>query len=197
VLIRNVVEDHLLPIILKLRECGIEISSDEPPLRLFDLDRNPHSLCSLRVLSRTTSCKPVHVTAAPHPGFPTDAHPVIAAMLTMADGPSIITETVYDRRFRYCSELQRMGARITVNGQNAILEGSDRLTGARVCAPDLRGGAALVLAGLVAEGETEITGLHYIDRGYEAFVPKLQQLGANIKRVSAECAVLRPALCFA
>jgi UDP-N-acetylglucosamine 1-carboxyvinyltransferase len=197
IVIRNVVEDHLLPIILKLRECGVEIESEGPSLRLFDIGRALPPLCSIRVKSKLRSCRPAHVTASPHPGFPTDAHPVLASMLTVADGASIVTETVYDRRFRYCSELQRMGANVTVSGQNALIEGVERLTGAQVSAPDLRGGAALVLAGLIAEGETEVTGLQYIDRGYEAFVPKLQQLGAEIERVSLESGLVRPALCIA
>lgn len=195
ILIKNVVLDHLLPVVLKLRECGVSIEPEGPSLRLVDSVRTTPPLCNLRV-TLSGRAKAVNITAAPHPGFPTDTHPVVASMLAVAEGPSVISEGVYDRRFRYCNELQRMGAKIKVSGQTAVIEGVDRLTGARVSAPDLRGGAALVLAGLIAEGTTEITQLQYIDRGYEAFVQKLGNLGADIERLDPTV-LLQPALSIA
>jgi len=128
----------------------------------------------------------VDITATPHPGFPTDVHPPMAALLSVADGTGVITETVFERRFRYAAELQRMGADIVVSGQTAVVRGVERLTGAQVVAPDLRAGAALVLAGLMAEGETEVTGLEHIDRGYECLVDKLKALGAEVVRWDRE-----------
>ena len=195
VLVKNVMEDHLFPVILKLREAGATVEAEGPALRVVDSVRSTPPLCNLRV-SMTGRPKPVNITAVPHPGFPTDTHPVMGAMLTIAGGTSVITETVYDRRFRYFSELQRMGAKVRVSGQTAVIEGVDRLTGAQVSSPDLRGGAALVLAGLIAEGTTEITQLQYIDRGYEAFVQKLANLGADVERFDPNL-LLRPALSFA
>lgn len=196
VLVKNVVADHLLPVILKLRESGARVEVEGPTLRLVDNARTTPPLSALRV-SMEGRARAVNLTAAPHPGFPTDTHPVFAAMLAVAEGTSVITETVYDRRFRYCSELQRMGANTRVSGQTAVIDGVDRLTGAQVSAPDLRGGAALVLAGLIAQGETEITQLQYIDRGYEAFVQKLLNMGANIERFDTAAILARPALSFA
>ena len=195
IVVRNVVEDHLLPVVLKLRECGVDIQVDGPALYLFPSRRSAPPLTSFRVRMNGRP-NGVHVTAMPHPGFPTDAHPVLGALMTLANGTSLITETVYDRRFRYCNELQRMGANITVTGQNAVIEGVDRLTGAQVSAPDLRGGAALVLAGLAAEGETEISDLQFVDRVYEEFVRKLEKMGAKIERYDPSLAVRRPSLCM-
>ena len=120
----------------------------------------------------------------PHPGFPTDMQQVFAAMLAMADGSSFITETVYESRFRYTTELQRLGADISVEGRTARINGVERLQAAPVTCTDLRGGAALVIAGLVAEGVTEIDGLDHLDRGYEGMVSKLRSLGAKIRRES-------------
>ena len=122
----------------------------------------------------------------PHPGFPTDMQQPFAALLSIAEGTSVISENVYERRFRYVSELQRMGSDIVQEGRTAIIKGVSKLTGAEVTATDLRAGAALIIAGLVAEGRTEITGVEHLDRGYENIVGKLASLGAEIVRVDSE-----------
>ncbi len=181
ILIRDCVEDHLTPVILKLREAGVTVQPEGPALQMFSGKKQSHALSALRVKMEGRPL-PVQITAAPHPGFPTDVQPLMAALSTVGSGASIIKEAVYDSRFGYTDELRRMGAHIRVSGQTAIIEGVDRLTGAQVAAPDLRGGAALVLAGLVAEGQTEVTQIQYIDRGYEEFVIKLAEMGALIER---------------
>jgi len=119
----------------------------------------------------------------PYPGFPTDLQAQFMALLSLAQGTSIITETVFENRFMHAEELRRMGADIRIEGRSAIVKGVERLTGAEVKAPDLRAGAALVLAGLVAEGETVISDVYHLDRGYDNFVAKLRSLGAQIIRV--------------
>ena len=119
----------------------------------------------------------------PYPGFPTDMQPQMAVLLTMASGTSVITEGIYDNRFKYAQELQKMGADIHVEGKVCIITGVETLTGAPVMACDLRAGAAMVIAGLCAEGETVIEDVHYIERGYEDFVGKLKRLGADISAV--------------
>ena len=120
----------------------------------------------------------------PHPGFPTDMQPQLTALLTMAKGTSIVTESMFDNRFRYVDELRRMGADISVDGKVAIIEGVEHLTGAPVKASDLRAGAALIIAGLSTEGTTEIEDIYHIERGYEEMEVKLKNLGADIvKRV--------------
>ena len=127
---------------------------------------------------------PIDITVLPYPGFPTDLQPQITAVMSLADGTSLITENVFGARFRYVDELVRMGANIHVEGRSAVVKGVKRLTGAAVIAPDLRAGAALVLAGLAAEGKTVIEGVHYIDRGYERIEEKLSALGADITRIT-------------
>ena len=128
-----------------------------------------------------------HVKTLPYPGFPTDMQPQIAVALALSKGTSIITESIFENRFKYVGELNRMGAKIKVEGGNiAIIDGVPGLTGANVTAPDLRAGAALVLAGLAADGLTTVDDIHFIDRGYEDFLGKLQKLGADIKRVKTE-----------
>jgi UDP-N-acetylglucosamine 1-carboxyvinyltransferase len=117
-----------------------------------------------------------------YPGFPTDMQQPFAALLSVSEGTSVITETIYERRFRYVSELQRMGADIIQEGRTAIIKGVPRLTGAEVTATDLRAGAALIIAGLEAEGYTDISGVEHIDRGYEGIIAKLKSLGAEITR---------------
>jgi len=134
--------------------------------------------------------KAVDLKTMPHPGFPTDMQQPLASLLAVADGCSLITETLFERRFKYVSELQRMGANIKTDGQSAIILGVDHLVGCPVQASDLRAGAALVLAGLVAEGETEIDKVSYIDRGYSQIVKKLAGVGAEISRGGAEAPVL-------
>ena len=122
----------------------------------------------------------------PHPGFPTDMQPQISTLLTLAHGASVVTDDIFDNRFRYVSELRRMGADIVVNDKAVIIQGVEKLKGAPVMAPDLRAGAALIIAGLAAEGTTEIGDTHFIERGYENIVEKLQKLGADIQRVDKE-----------
>jgi len=127
--------------------------------------------------------KPVEVTSMPFPGFPTDLQPPFCALLTIAEGTSIIKETIFDNRFAYTDELRRMGADIKIDDRTARIKGVQQLTGAPVNAMDIRAGAALVLAGLVADGQTEVGGLKYIDRGYENIAGRLKELGADIKRI--------------
>lgn len=123
------------------------------------------------------------IATLPYPGFPTDLQPVAVAMLSVADGTAVVTENIFDSRFLYISELNRMGADIRTDGRHAVVKGVSKLSGAPVSAPDLRAGAALVLAGLVAEGETTVYNFHYIERGYEKFVDKLRSLGAFVEIV--------------
>ena len=127
-----------------------------------------------------------HVKTMPYPGYPTDMQPQFAVALTLAEGTSIVTESIFENRFKYADELSRMGANIKVEGNTAIIDGVEKLTGARVSAPDLRAGAALVIAGLAAEGFTVVDDIVYIQRGYERFEDKLRSLGAEIERVSSE-----------
>ena len=126
------------------------------------------------------------VKTLPYPGFPTDMQPQIAATLALSHGTSIVTESIFENRFKYVDELARMGANIKVEGNTAIVEGVNKFTGASITAPDLRAGAALVLAGLAADGITLIDDIIYIERGYEDFPQKLESLGAQIEKVSAE-----------
>ncbi len=166
VLIKNIIPKHLDSISAKLLEMGIEIE---------ELDD------SLRVRS-SGEFKKANVKTMPHPGFPTDLQPQILTLLTAATGTSIVTENVWDNRFKYVEELRRMGANVSVDGRIAVIEGGGRLTGSPVSSTDLRAGAALVIAGLMAEGVTEIYNIKYIDRGYEDFEKKLRGLGAQITR---------------
>ena len=137
---------------------------------------------SVRVIMKERP-KACNVKTMYHPGFPTDMQPQITALLTLAEGTSIVTESVWANRFRYTDQLNFMGADISVEGRTAIVKGVDKLVGAPVSANDLRAGAALIIAGLAAEGTTEIDNIVYIDRGYEDVVEKFSSLGANIKRV--------------
>jgi UDP-N-acetylglucosamine 1-carboxyvinyltransferase len=164
--ISPVISEHLEMVRAKLREAGAEI---EVAGETAWVKGNAHIL-------------PIQVRSAPHPGFPTDMQPQFLALLSMAEGVSIVTESVYTNRFRHVDELQRMGASITVDGRLAVVRGPRHLTGARVRASDLRAGAALVLAGLAADGVTEIEGVGHIDRGYENLEQKLCGLGADIHR---------------
>ncbi|MBQ5405912.1 MAG: UDP-N-acetylglucosamine 1-carboxyvinyltransferase, partial [Oscillospiraceae bacterium] len=126
----------------------------------------------------------VNVKTMPYPGFPTDMQPQMGALLCLANGTSVITEGIYDNRFKYVNELRKMGAEIQVDGRVAVIEGGRRLTGAPVQACDLRAGAAMVIAGMCAAGETQVEDIHFIERGYENFVGKLRALGADISLVS-------------
>lgn len=130
----------------------------------------------------------------PHPGFPTDMQPQITTLLTLAEGTSIITEGVWEQRFRYVDELRRMGADISVDGKVAVVEGIDKLSGAPVKACDLRAGAALIIAGLAAQGITEIEDIFHIERGYSCLDEKLRGIGADIQKVTAPVATIREAV---
>ena len=166
VIIDNVIPKHLESITSKLEDCGITvIEGDE----------------SVRVISngKPNTCR---VKTMPHPGFPTDMQPQFAAMLTVAEGTSTIIESVWDNRFKYAEQLRRMGADIMVNGKTEIINGVKGLNGAPVEADDLRAGAAMVIAGLMANGVTTISNIKLIDRGYEQLVEKLTGVGADIKR---------------
>jgi|UniRef100_I5ATV0 UDP-N-acetylglucosamine 1-carboxyvinyltransferase len=170
VLIKDVIPKHLEAITAKILEIGCEVEEFDDAVRV----------CAKRRLTRT------HVKTLPYPGFPTDMQPQMAVTLTLAEGTSIVTESIFENRFKYADELTRMGATIKVEGNSAIIDGTDTLTGARVSAPDLRAGAALVIAGLAAEGITVVDDIIYILRGYEDFDRKFRDLGAEIERVSDE-----------
>jgi UDP-N-acetylglucosamine 1-carboxyvinyltransferase len=154
------------PITLKMIEAGTRIEEDKKGIRCIGPDR-PRS---------------TNLTAMPHPGFPTDVQQAFTAMLTMADGTSVITDNVYENRFRYLTEMARMGARTQVNGRTAVISGVSRLTGADVEASDLRAGAALVTGALAAQGQTRVFKTEHLYRGYERFVDKLKEVGADIWR---------------
>ena len=170
VVIENVVPDHLKPITAKLREAGVEISEE---------------LSSLHIKS-DGNIKPIDIKTHPYPGFPTDMQSQMTSLMTKADGTSMVIETIFENRFMHLAELKRMGANVKIEGRSAIIEGKCKLTGAKVKATDLRAGAALILAGLVAEGITEITDIEHIERGYVNIHEKLNQLGANIQRVEED-----------
>lgn len=167
VLIKNVVPKHLESITAKLVECGAKVTEYDDSVRVL-------------VDERLTKC---NIKTMPHPGFPTDMQPQFAVALCVAQGTSIISEGVWDNRFKYVDQLVRMGAEIEVNGKVAVITGVDHLKGAPVKADDLRAGAAMIIAGLVAKGRTEIENIIYIDRGYENVVEKFRALGADISRV--------------
>jgi UDP-N-acetylglucosamine 1-carboxyvinyltransferase len=167
VLIDNVTPKHLESIIAKLREMGAVITEYDESVRVT-MNRRP---------------KKCNVKTMPHPGFPTDMQPQITTVLSLADGVSIVTEGVWDNRFKYVDELTRMGADIQVDGKMAVVTGVESLTGAPVKAVDLRAGAAMLIAGLATDGITEIEEIERIDRGYEDVVAKLTKLGADIKRI--------------
>ena len=170
VTVRNVIPKHLEATTAKLEEIGCEVEEFDDAVRV----RAPH------VLHRT------HVKTLPYPGYPTDMQPQIAVTLALAEGTSIVTESIFENRFKYADELSRMGANIKVESNIAIINGTERYTGARVNAPDLRAGAALVIAGLAAEGITVVDDIYYIERGYEEFESKLASLGAQIEKVNTE-----------
>ena len=168
VLIQNVIPKHLDCITAKLVEMGVDVEERDDAL----------------LLRREGPMGRVNVKTMPYPGFPTDMQPQIAAVLCVAQGTSVLTEGVWDNRYRYVDEFRRMGAHIQVDGKVAVIEGVDHLTGAPVHACDLRAGAAMIIAGLAAQGVTEIDGIHHIERGYETIVEKLASLGADIQTVA-------------
>ena len=168
VLIKNVLPNHLKAVIAKLRECGAYIEMTEE---------------GMRVRGDMSTLRSTDIKTLPYPGFPTDMQSPFMALLTVAKGPSVVIETVFENRFMHVGEFNRMGANIKTDGNCAIIPGNKSLTGAQVVATDLRAGAAVVLTGLVADGITEVSQIYHVDRGYENFVDKLKALGANIMRV--------------
>ena len=166
VFIENAISEHLKPVVAKLKEAGAQIEED---------------IAGIRVRA-DGKMKAIDLKTLPYPGFPTDMQAQFMAMLAVAEGTSVVTETVFENRFMHVEELQRMGAQIRVDGRTATVEGGRPLTGAAVRATDLRAGAAMVLAGLVADGETRVGYIHHIDRGYDDLVAKLVALGADIRR---------------
>lgn len=170
VVVENVLPEHQKPLIAKLREAGALVEEDIDKVRV--IGKNPLKAVSIKTL--------------PYPGFPTDMQAQMMAMMVIAEGRSKVTETVFENRFMHVVELNRMGAQISTEGRSAVIDGPCKLTGCDVRATDLRAGAAMILAGLVAEGTTRIGDLHHIDRGYENIVAKLKNLGADIERVDVD-----------
>ncbi len=166
--VKNVIPKHLESITAKLRKVGVTVEEYDESVHVYV--EGPLMKTTLKTL--------------PHPGFPTDMQPQFSTLLTVANGASIVTDDIFDNRFRYVSELRRMGADITVDGTTAVIQGVDGLTGATVRASDLRAGAALVIAGMMASGTTVIENIFHIERGYENIDDKLRGLGADIKRVT-------------
>ncbi|WP_432406997.1 UDP-N-acetylglucosamine 1-carboxyvinyltransferase [Wukongibacter sp. M2B1] len=167
VTIKNALPDHLKPMIAKLKECGVDIYENGDQIRV----------------SAPNGITAVDLKTLPYPGFPTDMQSQFMSLLSVAKGTSVINETVFENRFMHVSELTRMGANIKIEGHTAVVQGVNILEGAQVRATDLRAGAALILAGLVADGITEIGDTHHIDRGYVNIENKLRSLGANIERI--------------
>ena len=170
VMVKNVIPKHLEATSAKLLEMGCEVEEFDDAVRVV----------ASKPLRHTS------VTTLPYPGYPTDMQPQISVVLGIANGTSVVTESIFENRFKYVDELSRMGANIKVESNIAIISGVSGYTGARVSAPDLRAGAALVIAGLSAEGITIVDDIHFIQRGYEAFDEKLRSLGAEMEKVSAE-----------
>lgn len=169
VTVKNVIPKHLESITVKLQEMGVKVIEEDEAVRV----------CADGPLRH------VNVKTQPHPGFPTDMQPQIVALLCLAEGTSRVTENVFDSRFRYVDELNRMGAHITVRGREATVEGVEKLQGAPVRAVDLRAGAAMIIAGLAAPDRTEIEEIQHIERGYENVLEKFRALGADIRRIDA------------
>ncbi len=170
VIVKNVIPKHLESISAKLTEMGCDVEEEDDAVRVV----------AARPLSHT------HVKTLPYPGFPTDMQPQIAVTLGLSVGTSIVTESIFENRFKYVDELARMGANVKVEGNTAIIDGVERYTGASITAPDLRAGAALVIAALAAKGMSTVDDIHYIERGYENFPEKLRGLGAQIEKVDNE-----------
>ncbi|WP_062308168.1 UDP-N-acetylglucosamine 1-carboxyvinyltransferase [Alicyclobacillus sendaiensis] len=172
VYVENALSHHLMSLIAKLEEAGAVIEDHVEGIKVWPCQGG--------------RMKPLDVKTHYYPSFPTDLQAQMVAALTVAQGTSTVTETVFENRFMHVAELQRMGANIHIEGRTAVIEGVPRLTGARVTATDLRAGAALVIAGLLAEGQTEVYGLHHIDRGYDDLVGKFRQLGARLERIEGD-----------
>ena len=167
VLLKNVIPKHLESITAKLRECGVTVEENDDSVRVIS---NERSGC----------CK---VTAIPHPGFPTDMQPQMTTFLALSDGASIVTDGVWDNRFRYVDQLSKMGANIQIEGKAAFITGVEKLHGAPVRADDLRAGAAMLIAGMCAQGKTVIEDIYHIERGYEKIIEKLRAIGVDISKV--------------
>jgi UDP-N-acetylglucosamine 1-carboxyvinyltransferase len=165
VTVRGARAEHLDAVLDRLRAAGAAASSEDGTVRV-----------------EAAGLQSIELTTLPYPGFPTDMQAQFTAMLATADGTSTVTEKVYPERFMHAAELQRLGARVSVTGATAVIEGVEGLSGATVMASDLRASAALVIAGLMAEGETEVRRVYHLDRGYHGLVDKLQALGAGIRR---------------
>ncbi|RPF48220.1 UDP-N-acetylglucosamine 1-carboxyvinyltransferase [Hydrogenoanaerobacterium saccharovorans] len=178
VLIKNVIPKHLESISAKLIKAGVSVVEFDDSIRI----------------SRKGTLEKISLKTMPHPGFPTDMQPQMTTLLTVASGTSIVTEGVWDNRFKYVDELRRMGANIQVDGKVAVIEGVASLTAAPVKATDLRAGAAMLIAALMAHGTTEIEEIHHIERGYENIIEKLRELGANIKKVEVPDAIIEKAI---
>lgn len=164
VIIKNVIPDHINSVLHKLKQIGSRL----------DVKKNEIAIRAPKLVL------PTNIKTMPYPGFPTDMQSQFVSLLSIASGTSIVVETIFENRFKYVNELIRMGANITIEGRTAIIQGVDKLNGAIIETKDLRGGAALVIASLVAQGESKISGVNYLERGYENFVQKLQLLGAKI-----------------
>jgi len=170
VLIKNVIPKHLEAITAKLVEIGASVEEFDDAVRVIAKSRLGHT----------------HVKTLPYPGFPTDMQPQITTLLALSEGTSVVTESVFENRFKFVDELSKMGATIKVEGNTAIIDGINALTGAGLHAPDLRAGAALVMAGLVAEGYTLVDQIEFIERGYEEFDKKMQALGADMEKIPVD-----------
>ena len=164
--IDNVIADHLRPVSAKLNEMGFEIKEGKSSIEVIPCEK----------------FKAVDIKTLPYPGFPTDMQAQFMSLMSVADGTGVVIETIFENRFMQVPELLRMGANIKIDGRTAIVDGTKRLSGAKVRATDLRAGAALVIAALGAQGETEIDGIEHIERGYENFEYKLSSIGINIKK---------------
>jgi UDP-N-acetylglucosamine 1-carboxyvinyltransferase len=168
ILLKNIVPDHVKPVIAKLKECGVIVEDGDDGMRVRG---DIHPLIS------------TDIKTLPYPGFPTDMQSQFMAFLTTVSGSSVVIETVFENRYMHIGELNRMGANIKIEGRSAIIQGDRALQGAQVISTDLRAGAALVLAGMMAEGTTEISEVYHIERGYSDFIEKFRALGANIRRI--------------
>jgi UDP-N-acetylglucosamine 1-carboxyvinyltransferase len=170
VFVEGAIAEHLIPLIAKLREMGVQVMVSEDGI----------------LVRAEGELKPIDVKTLPYPGFPTDLQSQVMALQLTAKGTSLMSETVFENRFMHVEELKRMSAHIKIDGRTAVIEGGHPLSGAQVTSTDLRAGAALILAGLVADGVTEVSGLHHVDRGYVDIVGKLKALGAKIDRISID-----------
>ena len=175
ILVRNIIPTHMDAVSAKLTEIGAHVEEYDDAIRVVATQR----------------LKKTNIKTLPYPGFPTDMQPQMGMTLTLSKGTSLVVETIFENRFKYLSELAKMGAQVRIEGNTAIIDGVEKLLGAKVCALDLRAGAALVIAGLTAEGFTEVDEIEYIQRGYEDFEQKLRQLGAQISRVHSEDEILK------